>query len=182
MADEPIYIVPTRTVSLVHRTMAAYLQSIGHNAPPLPAGAAPSKLAATAAAVQAAQKAAQKKAADQKAAEQKAAEEKAAEEQAQDQQKTWIEIVLLDGLGRPVSGEKYVVELPDGSKKEGTLDHKGKAKVSDLDEPGECKISFPELDCSWFEPASGPRLPPPRKAFQPAPPPPEKTWIELILL
>ena len=58
---------------------------------------------------------------------------------------TWIEIELLDEEDKPVSGEKYEVELPDGTMAKGTLDGNGFAKVDGI-ESGECKVSFPELD------------------------------------
>jgi type VI secretion system secreted protein VgrG len=56
---------------------------------------------------------------------------------------------LLDQAGKPVPGEQYSIELPDGSTTEGTLDSQGRARVDGLD-PGNCKISFPNIDKkSW---------------------------------
>lgn len=61
----------------------------------------------------------------------------------------WVEIELLDQAGKPVPGEQYQIELPDGSTTEGTLDSQGQAKVDGID-PGNCKISFPNIDKkSW---------------------------------
>lgn len=62
--------------------------------------------------------------------------------------KSSIEIELLDEDNKPVPGVRYRVTLPDGSTlSEGTLDEKGYAKVTNID-PGNCKITFPELDKS----------------------------------
>jgi uncharacterized protein (DUF2345 family) len=67
------------------------------------------------------------------------------------QEKTdWIEIELLDEEGNGVAGEKYEIELPDGSLAKGTLDGNGFARVEGV-KPGECKVSFPELDESAWE-------------------------------
>jgi hypothetical protein len=43
-------------------------------------------------------------------------------------EKTFVEIELLHEDGTPVSGAKYRIELPDGSKVEGTTDGKGRAR------------------------------------------------------
>jgi hypothetical protein len=66
--------------------------------------------------------------------------------------KSWIEIELVDEEDQPVPGERYKIELPDGSVAEGTLDEKGFARVDGMD-PGTCKITFPELDKDAWEPA-----------------------------
>ena len=63
----------------------------------------------------------------------------------------WIEIELIDEEDQPVPGEKYKIELPDGSVAEGTLDEKGLARVDGIDS-GTCKITFPELDKEAWEP------------------------------
>jgi len=57
----------------------------------------------------------------------------------------WIEIKLVDQEGKPVPGEKYRVELPDGSTRQGVLNSQGVAWEGNLD-PGTCKITFPDLD------------------------------------
>lgn len=59
--------------------------------------------------------------------------------------KTWVEIELLDALGKPVPNEPYVVTVPEGTKKTGNLDGQGRARISGID-PGMCQISFPEID------------------------------------
>ena len=65
----------------------------------------------------------------------------------------WIEIELIDEADQPVAGEKYEIELPDGSTTSGTTDSDGKARVEGIEEAGNCKITFPELDKEAWEPA-----------------------------
>jgi type VI secretion system secreted protein VgrG len=65
--------------------------------------------------------------------------------------KSWIEIKLLDEDNEPVPGERYQVTLPDGETvAEGTLDGHGFARVEGF-EPGQCQVSFPDLDKSVWE-------------------------------
>jgi hypothetical protein len=66
----------------------------------------------------------------------------------------WIEIELLDDGGKPISGERYFVELPDGSQKSGRTDGQGRARVDGVD-PGTAKVSFPDLDKKLYEPGGG---------------------------
>ncbi|MCW5768008.1 MAG: hypothetical protein KIT19_04945 [Phycisphaeraceae bacterium] len=71
----------------------------------------------------------------------------------EEQKKSWIEIVLKDQDGEPVSGEPYRVLLPDGSTiAEGTLDSNGFARIDGID-PGTCKVTFPNRDQSCWKPA-----------------------------
>lgn len=65
---------------------------------------------------------------------------------------SWIEIELIDMVDKPVPGEQYEIELPDGAVASGTLDHKGFARVDGI-EPGSCKIRFPRLDRRAWEKA-----------------------------
>jgi Rhs element Vgr protein len=58
---------------------------------------------------------------------------------------SWIEIELLDEASKPVAGEKYRIELPDGTPREGMLDSSGRARIDGI-EPGSCKVSFPDRD------------------------------------
>lgn len=70
-----------------------------------------------------------------------------------DENKTsWIELEMVNEEDEPVPGERYSIELPDGTVAEGTLDNNGFARVDNI-EPGSCKISFPELDKDAWEPA-----------------------------
>jgi hypothetical protein len=60
-----------------------------------------------------------------------------------------VEVELLDQTGKPVAGEAYQIELPDGSTVEGNLDAQGQARVDGINQ-GNCKISFPNIDKkSW---------------------------------
>jgi hypothetical protein len=62
---------------------------------------------------------------------------------------TWLAVELKDEEGHPVPHARYVVTLPDGSTREGTLNKNGYARVDGVN-PGQCKVSFPELDGqSW---------------------------------
>ena len=63
--------------------------------------------------------------------------------------KHYIEIVLVDGDGKPVPGEMYKVTAPDGSVDTGSLNEKGYAKITGLD-AGSCKVSFPRLDKDYW--------------------------------
>jgi len=73
-------------------------------------------------------------------------------EEEKEQKTSWIEIELVNEGDEPVPGEKYKITLPDDSVAEGTLDDKGFARVEGI-EPGDCKISFPELDRDVWEKA-----------------------------
>lgn len=65
---------------------------------------------------------------------------------------SWIELVLIDKLDRPVAGEPYRITLADGTVNDGTTDEKGFARIDGI-EPGSCDITFPELDGRSWEPA-----------------------------
>jgi hypothetical protein len=64
----------------------------------------------------------------------------------------WIEIELLDENGAPVANEPYRLELPDGTIQTGKLDSEGRAFVSGIAVPGECQISFPDIDGREWHP------------------------------
>jgi hypothetical protein len=66
--------------------------------------------------------------------------------------KTWIEIELVDEAGDPVPNAPYRIELPDGRTVEGRLDDNGLARHSNID-PGNCQVSFPEIDASEWKAA-----------------------------
>lgn len=63
------------------------------------------------------------------------------------EEKTWVAIGLVtdDDPPRPVPSKRYRIELPDGSVIEGSLDGNGLARITGID-PGDCKVSFPDLD------------------------------------
>ncbi len=68
------------------------------------------------------------------------------------EKKSWIEIELVDDDGKPAPGEEYRVTLPDNTVTSGTLDEKGYAKITGID-PGNCKVTFPNLDKEAWEKA-----------------------------
>lgn len=74
------------------------------------------------------------------------------EEEEEPEELTYVAIELVDEDGQPVGGERYRLELPDGSVREGRLNSNGYARVSDID-PGQCTLTFPGLDASAWEPA-----------------------------
>lgn len=78
-------------------------------------------------------------------------DQSASEASADCKTKTWVAIELLDADGKPVPGEEYRLELPDGSIREGTLDANGTASVSGID-PGSCKVCFPRIDGRVWRP------------------------------
>lgn len=57
----------------------------------------------------------------------------------------WLEIRLVDDAGQPRAGERFFVELPDGSTRAGRLGSDGTARIEGV-EPGTAKVSFPDLD------------------------------------
>ena len=63
---------------------------------------------------------------------------------------SWVELELVDEAGKPVPGEAYEVELPDGKIATGTTGADGTARISGFD-PGTCKIRFPNLDKEAWE-------------------------------
>lgn len=67
-------------------------------------------------------------------------------------QKTWIEIELIDAQGRPAAGERFRLELPDGTFHEDALDANGRARVDNID-PGHCELNFPDRDLSEWRAA-----------------------------
>ena len=64
--------------------------------------------------------------------------------------RTWITIELIGEDDQPISGERYRVELPDGSVREGSLDQHGLARFFEI-EPGSCVVTFPDLDQEAWE-------------------------------
>ncbi len=60
---------------------------------------------------------------------------------------TWVEIQLVDERGRAVPGERFAIELPDGSVAEGTTGPDGSARLRGVS-PGTCRITFPGLDAT----------------------------------
>jgi hypothetical protein len=96
-------------------------------------------------------KAEQAQAQDPTLGEQKAKPFKPRENEPGDEvQTTWIEIEMVGEDDKPIPGEHYRITMPDGTVREGTLDHKGFARVEGM-EPGTCKVTFPDLDKDAWE-------------------------------
>jgi hypothetical protein len=68
----------------------------------------------------------------------------------EEKKKAWIEIMLVDMEGKPVPGVRYRITQPGGEITEGNLNQFGQAGVYQID-PGNCKITFPELDGEAWE-------------------------------
>ena len=68
---------------------------------------------------------------------------------------SWIEIMLIGEDDRPVVGERYRVELADGSAIEGRIGPSGVVRLEGI-EPGRYAVSFPRLDASAWEPVAAP--------------------------
>ena len=64
----------------------------------------------------------------------------------------WISIALVGEDGRPVEGERYEIQLPDGKMERGILDEQGEALLVGIPQ-GTCQVSFPDLEKSAWEPA-----------------------------
>lgn len=63
----------------------------------------------------------------------------------------WIQIELVDSLGKPAAGVCYRIELPDGMPVTGNLDMDGRATVKQI-AGGTCRVTFPDLDGSaWTD-------------------------------
>jgi hypothetical protein len=71
----------------------------------------------------------------------------------EDSKKHWIEIELIDEENEPVPGEEYCITDPDGIERRGFLNSKGFAREDGIENPGNCKITFPKLDKDAWEPA-----------------------------
>ncbi len=69
----------------------------------------------------------------------------------QKEKKAWIEIILVDMDGNPVPNVRYRITPPGGgAPQEGRLNEHGQAGYYKI-EPGECKITFPDLDKDAWE-------------------------------
>jgi hypothetical protein len=58
----------------------------------------------------------------------------------------WIEIELAGEDGRPIPWEAYRIELPNGETATGYLDGNGRARIENIADSGDCKVSFPAVD------------------------------------
>ena len=67
-------------------------------------------------------------------------------------EKTWVEFRLVDQDGKPVGNVSYQVRLPDGEVFSGRLNSQGMVRFDSID-PGDCQISFPEIDANEWKAA-----------------------------
>jgi hypothetical protein len=65
--------------------------------------------------------------------------------------RTWIEVQLIGEDDKPIPYQKYLVTLPGGATRSGTLDEEGKARIEGIP-AGTCKVSFPDLDKDAWTP------------------------------
>jgi uncharacterized protein (DUF2345 family) len=56
----------------------------------------------------------------------------------------WVEIALVDENGKPATGQKYEITLPNGKVVKGSTDSKGRAKIQGF-VSGTCQLSLPAL-------------------------------------
>ncbi len=76
----------------------------------------------------------------------------AAGEETPAEERTWIEIELVDDDGNAVPNERFRIRLPDGSIREGRLDANGRARWDGI-EPGTAEVCFPDIDANDWRPA-----------------------------
>jgi len=74
-------------------------------------------------------------------------EEEAAPPAPEDQapEPTFVALEMKDEDGKPLAHARYVVEMPDGSKREGRLNENGYVRIDGVS-PGQCKVTFPDYD------------------------------------
>jgi hypothetical protein len=58
--------------------------------------------------------------------------------------KDFVKLELVDEEGNPIGGQKYILHLPDGSKREGVLDDWGCAYIEDVP-PGKYNVVYPDI-------------------------------------
>lgn len=66
--------------------------------------------------------------------------------------KSWIKLKMIDEEGKPVPGEAYEIKTSDGKIRSGSLNNKGEAHIKGI-EPGNCDVTFPNLDKGAWEDA-----------------------------
>ncbi len=68
--------------------------------------------------------------------------------------RSWIEVALVDDEGAPVANQRYRIIGGDGTAFEGFTGGDGVARVTGID-PGQYRISWPELEAEFWRPATG---------------------------
>lgn len=61
-------------------------------------------------------------------------------------QKTWVAVELFRADSQPYAGAAYVITLPDGGQRSGTLGPDGYAIERDIGDAGLCSVSFPGIE------------------------------------
>ena len=64
----------------------------------------------------------------------------------------WIEVRMVDEQGGPVASQRVRLTAPDGAVREGFTNADGLLRIDGID-PGECEVSFPDLDRDAYSPA-----------------------------
>lgn len=59
--------------------------------------------------------------------------------------KDWVGINLTDSSGAPLPDKKYILHMPDGSTRDGTLDDSGYAREENVP-PGPLSVEFPDVE------------------------------------
>jgi len=59
--------------------------------------------------------------------------------------KDWVGINLTDRLGAPLPNKKYILHMPDGSTRKGTVDGNGYAREENVP-PGPLSVEFPDVE------------------------------------
>jgi hypothetical protein len=67
-------------------------------------------------------------------------------------ERTWIEIVMVGEDDAPIPFLPYRVRLPNAAVVQGRLDENGYARIDDISPPGDCRVSFPDLDLGAWAP------------------------------
>ena len=57
-----------------------------------------------------------------------------------------IEIKVVNALDQPAVGVYYQLVQPDGRTRTGTTDGDGMIKIDDIEKPGDCTLTFPDVD------------------------------------
>jgi hypothetical protein len=68
------------------------------------------------------------------------------------EERTWIEIVMLGEDDAPIPFLPYRVRLPNAAYVHGRLDDNGYARIDGISPPGDCRVSFPDLDLDAWTP------------------------------
>lgn len=63
----------------------------------------------------------------------------------------WIEIELVGEDDKPIPHEAYICIFPDGKEAQGRLNKAGFARLASIAVPGDCQVSFPNLDAEAWE-------------------------------